>query len=189
MSELSDKDLLKLLQSSEQALRGKAFRVIYKDYFPLVRSFIIKNQGSLEDAKDIFQDGLIVVYEQVQQGTFKEKSTLKTFLFAICKNLWWKRLGKASTRYEVFGEETDFQLEEELVVDHLIATELSKKLANLSKQLGADCQKILLLYYYERKSMKEIAQAMGMATADVAKNKKNRCLNKLKKMSGPKNLF
>ncbi len=185
MSELSEQDLVKMLQSSDQVLRRKGFSVIYQEYFPLVRSFIEKNQGTLEDARDTFQDGVIAVYEQVINGTFKGESTIKTFLFAICKKIWWKRLGKASTRYEVFGKDTDFRLEEELVVDTMIANEKSKKLADLLSQLGKDCQKILLLFYYERKSMSEIAEAMQLASADVSKNKKNRCLNKLRKISGP----
>lgn len=180
MSELTDDQLLIMLQSGEDQARNKALKSIYQDNFRAIATFIKQNSGRPEDAEDIFQEGLMALYEQIIDGRFKGASTIKTYLFAICRNKWMKRLRKASVKKETLGNETDFADGAEQALDHLIADEEANTLADLLEQVGADCKKVLLLYYYERKRMQEIAQLMGFANAQIAKNKKSRCLKKLK---------
>lgn len=183
MSEMTDSKLQAMLGSADHIQRNKALNYIYRHNYQAIATYIQKNSGRPEDAEDIFQDGLIALYEQVLAGRFKQQSSMSTYLFAICRNLWNKRLRKSSTKNESLGVETDFAEKGELVLDSLIASEESKTLADLLEQIGADCKKVLLLYYYERKRMKEIAELLGFAGEQVAKNKKNRCLKKLKTMA------
>ncbi len=183
MSDQTNSKLLVMLRSSDRTLRNQALTTLYQDNFPAIRALILKNSGNLEDAEDIFQDGLIALYEQVNNQTFKETSSIKTYLYAICRNLWMKRLRKSSTKNEILGQEVDFAETDILPLDLMIADEESETLADLLGQIGADCQRVLLLYYYERKRMQEIAKVMGFANEQVAKNKKNRCLKKLKELA------
>ncbi len=183
MSEFTDNHLLEMLSSLDKKVRNKALTSIYQENFLAISTYIKKNKGKPEDAEDIFQDGLMAFYEQVVKGTFKGTSSIRTYLFAICKNIWIKRLRKASSQREIYGKEEDFPQKEDLVLDLIITEEESKQLASLLDQIGEDCKKVLLLYYYERKRMKEIAKTLGFANEQVAKNKKNRCLGKLKELA------
>ncbi len=183
MPELTDDILLSMLRSADEKICDKALRSIYKNNYDIVANFVEKNSGNTADAADIFQDGVIALFEQVRNGSFKGDSTIRTYLYSICRNLWLKRLRKSSTKKETYGQEVDVVQEEDLVLDLMIAEESSEKLADLLGGLGANCQKILLLYYYERRRMKEIAKILNLANDQVAKNKKNRCLNKLKELA------
>ena len=183
MLKIEDSNLLTMLRAIKREERNRALKVIYQENFPAIAAYIQKNSGRPEDAEDLFQDGLLAFYEQVINGRFKVNSSIKTYLFAICQNKWRKRLRKASTKNESLGNEIDFASNGALALDEIIADEESKTLADLLGQLGGDCQKVLLLYYYDRKRMKEIAELMSFSGEQVAKNKKNRCLKKLKEIA------
>ncbi len=44
--------------------------------------------GSLEDSKDIFQDGLMIMLEKIDNKDFVLTCKFKTFLYSVCENLW-----------------------------------------------------------------------------------------------------
>lgn len=180
MSELTDNDLIPMLKSSDKTIRNKALKDLYRVNYPRIATHIKNNSGNPEDAEDIFQDGLIALYQQVTNGTFQGNSSLNTYLFSICKNLWLKRLRKSSTSKEGFELDPEIATDENLAIDDLIADETTKALADLLDKLKGDCKKILLLFYYEKRRMVEIAKIMGFANDQVAKNKKNRCLKELR---------
>lgn len=176
----NDEALIALLRSSKKQERNKALSYMYEKYYGGVARFIIDNNGTEEDARDIFQDSLVVLYEKVQLTDFVWTSTLKTFLFAVCKNLWYKRLRKASNRE--IPTENIHQLP---VLDVSIEDPYEEQkflLRNLMSQLGDACREILTLFYFQRKSMQEIALEMNLANEKVAKNKKARCMVKLRKL-------
>ena len=179
----SDIELLDSLRSANRNMRNDALRYIYKKQYGRVASYVKRNSGNERDAEDVFQEGLTVLYEKVVNGAFKHESAISTFLFAICKNQWSKRLKKASTRYEVYGVESDVALSDKLPLDAMIENEEAETLASLFESIDCSCKKILILYYYEKRRMKEIADLMGLANDMVAKNKKNRCLNKLRTLA------
>ncbi|MFM7765815.1 MAG: RNA polymerase sigma factor, partial [Sphingomonadales bacterium] len=85
-----DHELLDRIRSGDRS----ALVNIYKSQYSMIRSYVIKNQGREEDAEDLLQDALIVLWQKVQQGNFVLSSKLSTYMMAICKNLWLKRLGK-----------------------------------------------------------------------------------------------
>ena len=180
MQLFNDEALIALLKSSIKTERNKALSYIYENYYGGLARFVIDNKGTEEDAKDIFQDSLVVLYEKVHIPDFVWTSTLKTYLFAVCKNLWFKRLRKASNR-EIPTED----------IHHLPVADISFDdpyedrtflLHNLMDRLGGACKEILTLFYFQRRSMQEIAIEMNLATEKVAKNKKARCMAKLREL-------
>ncbi|MEL6639527.1 MAG: sigma-70 family RNA polymerase sigma factor [Bacteroidota bacterium] len=181
MEQYNDDAILALLRSTDQGDRSKALGYLYEKNYPGIARFILSNSGNEADAKDIFQDGLIVFYEKVIHPDFAQTSALKNFLFGICRNLWLKRLRKASQR-----EVSTDDIQEGALVDDTSATELmleeDELIANLLEQLDEKCQKVLIYFYFERKSMREIAELLGMANDRVAKNKKSRCMEKLREI-------
>ena len=87
-----EKELLKGLARGDK----KAVETIYKDNFNMVQSLVINNNGSADDAKDIFQEAMIVLYEKARSGTFELSCQIKTYVYSVSRRLWLKRLQQAS---------------------------------------------------------------------------------------------
>ena len=92
--ELIDNDLLKGLAEGDR----KCIELIYKSHFNMIQTLVINNSGSIDDARDIFQEALVVLYEKVRMGSFELNCQLKTYLYSVCKRLWLKRL-QYNSRY------------------------------------------------------------------------------------------
>lgn len=180
---MTDKELLELIKSGTPDLVNQGLTELYKLNYQSVANYVLKNSGNKEDAQDVFQDGLIALYEQVRKGTFMERSTIKTYLFAICRNIWLKKLRKEAKHHDLGELDQTIMDDTALAVDQIICDEATSKMADLIDQLGGTCKKTLLLYYYEKKRMREIAELNGYANEQVAKNKKNKCLQKLREMA------
>ena len=90
MQTVTDDILLVQLKTGDNA----SFQLLYKFYFPSVASYVKQNMGNTEDAEDIFQEAILVLLQRVRQPDFILTSALKTYLYAIAKNLWLKRLRK-----------------------------------------------------------------------------------------------
>ena len=147
---------------------------LYQNLYGGVARFVLNNSGTEEDAKDIFQEGLIVLYEKVSVPDFVQTSSLKTFLHAICRNLWLKRLRRSSRRETSVGEIQLLPIADWEDAHREDQQEEQKELV----------QQLLVLFYYERRSMQEIANLLGLSNDRVAKNKKARCMNKLRELHG-----
>jgi RNA polymerase sigma factor (sigma-70 family) len=157
---------------------SSAFRKVYVLHFNMVKYFIIKNNGREEDAHDIFQETMVVLFEQLSSGKFEQKSSLKTWIYAVCRNKWLKQLEKQKRNVRL----VDFERADEIILPEELneTNEKSKSLRKSLEQLGVQCRKLLLLYYYFKKSMEEIAVDLNYTNADNAKSQKYKCLQKLK---------
>jgi RNA polymerase sigma factor (sigma-70 family) len=172
---MTDADILKLV--GEEKFHP-AIKKLYS-YYPVVRKHITANSGSRQEAEDIFQDALIVLFNKVKAGNFELRSGLNTYLFGVCRLLWLEELRKKDKK--ISSEKLAF---EELAVSY-IETDLeednkAKQAQQAVEKLGAKCKQLLELFYFKKTSMKEIAQQLGFATEGVAKNQKYRCIEKAK---------
>ncbi len=185
MHEWTDDQLLELLRSAQPAERNRGLTALYQNLYGGVARFVLNNSGTEEDAKDIFQEGLIVLYEKVSVPDFVQTSSLKTFLHAICRNLWLKRLRRSSRRETSVGEIQLLPIADWEDAHREDQQEEQKELVQqLLGQLGESCRRLLVRFYYERRSMQEIANLLGLSNDRVAKNKKARCMNKLRELHG-----
>ena len=177
-AEINEQVLLQGLAKSDK----KAVETIYKENYNMVQALIIRNNGSAEEAKDIFQEAMIVLYEKVRSGTFELNCQIKTYVFSVCRRLWLKRLQQLN-RYtsEVDGIQDVIVVEEELEAHERKNADflLMEKAIN---NLGEPCKSLLEAYYLQKKSMQEIAGNFGYTNADNAKNQKYKCLMRLKKL-------
>ena len=78
-----------------------AFGILYKKYFGYTRKFVLENKGNLEDAEDVFQDALIILYEKLYDDHFKAYTCLANYVTGISKNLWLKKLRNRNFSVEV----------------------------------------------------------------------------------------
>lgn len=159
----------------------KAIETIYKDNFSLIQNLVINNNGSAEDAKDIFQEAMIVLYQKVQSGNFELNCQVKTFVYSVCRRLWLKRLMQQS-RYSLVEAHEEFVLVEDEVEDHDQRNAAFSNMERAMNNLGEPCKSLLEAFYLQKKSMQEIAAGFGYTNADNAKNQKYKCLMRLKKL-------
>jgi RNA polymerase sigma factor (sigma-70 family) len=171
----------KLLEGLAQNDR-KAIETIYKQHFNMVQSLILSNNGYPDDARDIFQEAMIVLYEKARSGSFELNSQLKTYLYSVCRRLWLKRLNhQQRLTPEVDNLEETVPVEEE-VERHEQRNKDFLVMEQSLKSLGEPCKSLLEAYYLEKKSMVDIATDFGYTNADNAKNQKYKCLMRLKKI-------
>ena len=175
---LSDNEIVAGILDDSKATLNQ----VYKSFFPMIWQFIINNNGTEDDAKDIFQEAIIVLYEKVKGGKFELSSKLKTFIYSVCRRLWLKKLSsksRSSVNIKDFEEfiPCDTDLEQHHTRDkHFQDMELSLG------QLGEPCKTIIEDYYMHSKSMLEICDKFGYTNADNAKTQKYKCLQRLKKL-------
>jgi RNA polymerase sigma factor (sigma-70 family) len=174
--------------NEQQLLQGlakndtKAIETIYKNNFNTVQSFVINNNGSYDDARDVFQEAMIVLYENAKLESFALTCQIKTYMYSVCRRLWLKKLQQSSrfiTQVEGLEEtvavEEDIESHEKRNADFMI---MERALGSL----GEPCKSILEAYYLQKKDMAEIAENFGYTNADNAKNQKYKCLVRLKKL-------
>lgn len=181
----TEQQLLEALSKGEYA----ATQLIYDQNYYMVSSWLIKHGCPEADAADIFQEAMVVLYGKSQDAGFRLSSKISTYLFAISKHQWYKKLENQhkqplSLKEDLEGEE-DGQMgpvyEDDLNL-HMERERHFKKLNEAMDQLGEPCRSLLRAYYNENRSMQAIAESFGYTNAENAKNQKFKCLARLKKL-------
>ncbi|GAB5525235.1 MAG: hypothetical protein Roseis2KO_31070 [Roseivirga sp.] len=169
---MSQDSLVKRLLSGNSRQRSEAFHLIYSKCFPKVRAYVLKNSGSLDEAKDLFQETITIAYHNLLEGKFRAESTFYQYVVAIARNLWLMRIRKqtlVTTPLEdtqIATNDTE-QVVNSGLINHLLAS------------LGESCRSILKSFYYDGEKMEEIAASHNLGSAQAAKTKKLRCMKKL----------
>lgn len=173
-----EQDLLKRLSINDR----EAIETIYKEHYGLIQALVINNNGSEDDAKDIFQEALIVLYEKSKSPSFELNCLIKTYLYSVSKRLWLKRLQKSS-RYEtnVVGLEETVYVEDDFANHEKRNLEFGM-MEQAMGNVGEPCKSLLEAYYIKKMNMQVIAEKFGYTNADNAKNQKYKCLIRLKKL-------
>lgn len=174
----SDEALLKGLKNR----RTECIRHLYNEFFPVTRSIVEKNSGNLEDAEDVFQDVLIILFEKVRSDSLSLHCSLKTYFYSICKNIWMQRLDRkwrllyqdelVQEPVEEYGQETSPVNEETLERKRLYHRHFNT--------LPMDCQEIIRMFI-DQVPFKEVAAKMGFKSEAYAKTRKYLCKNMLRK--------
>lgn len=154
---------------------------MYREYFPMVRSIVSTRKGNLEDAEDIFHDGLMIIHKRLKNKGFILNSSLKTYLFSVCKNLWRRRLERkfrllyAADTY--LGDADSCDTPEDLEEENAEKFRLYKK---HFAELPEFCRE-LLTHYIRRTPLEDIARIMNYKDAEYVKARKYYCKNLLRK--------
>lgn len=169
--------ILGIINDSDQALER-----LYEAYFPMVLQLIINNSGNEDDAKDIYQETILVLYNKVKSGGFELSSKLKTFIYSIARRLWLKKLNQISRSVMHVNDyhdhiQTDTELEEHQHRDNQF-----NHMNTALSQMGEPCRTIIEDFYIQNKSMQEICEKFGYTNTDNAKTQKYKCLQRLKKL-------
>lgn len=162
----------KILSFFENGKREKAFKELYRLY-PRIEKLILSKGGQKQDASDVFQEALIVLYKNLLKTDFKLSSSFYTYLYSVSRFIWSNTQKKnKKTDYEVLHQEESFQ-------EYL--DERKYQFAEKSfSELGERCKQLLQLFYHQKMSFKNIAKTMQFSSDRVAKNQKYKCLAKAK---------
>ena len=164
-------------------LMDDSIRSLYRDHFDKLTRYILANNGSQQDAEDIFQETIVSFIELVKKDKFRGESSIGTFLYSMNRHAWLnelKRKGRALLREEKFEMNMDRGEADKL--QQMAYGEEKQEIARLVASLGDTCKKILLLFYYEERTMKEILDATDYDNEQVVRNKKYKCLKQLEQM-------
>jgi RNA polymerase sigma factor (sigma-70 family) len=159
---------------------NKAILFLYQQYSETTSSFIMSYGASRQDAEDVFQETVVSFIEIVKKGKYRMEASIKTFLVSVAKNIWLnelKRRERSGYREKQF--ETGRDQKEEDISQQIGDLEKKRQLRELLNKLGEPCRKILLLFYYENLSMKEMVDHLPYDNEQVVRNKKYKCLQQL----------
>ncbi|MBN2365478.1 MAG: sigma-70 family RNA polymerase sigma factor [Calditrichaeota bacterium] len=167
---LSDKNILQRIRENDRTALGE----IFLRYERMIFSHIVSHGGSGAEAEDILQEAIIVLWQKVTSGEFTLTSGLGTYLMGIAKNKWRAELRK---RKKFSSQEIDVNVWDgnPSSLQLIISEEQVARIQDALNKIEPVCRKVLLLFYFEEKSMEEIATIMGFTNTDVAKSRKYQC--------------
>lgn len=170
-------DILGILNDSPDTLKR-----IYKTYFPMILQMVLNNNGNEDDAKDVYQEGIIILYNKVKTADFELTSKLKTYIYSVCRRIWLKKLNQNSKKEVELKDIHDFlPVENDLEVQESKDLQFSK-MEEALLMLGEPCSTIIRDFYMQNKSMQEICDKFGYTNPENAKTQKYKCLQRLKKL-------
>jgi RNA polymerase sigma factor (sigma-70 family) len=180
--------LVKLALNEKAQLEGLAqndrgiIEALYAAHYNMVQSLVINNSGSYDDARDIFQETMIVLYEKSKSGNFELNCQLKTYIYSVARRLWLKKLNQSQKFVPDIGNVFETVPVEEQLEQHTQQNNDFNMMEKAMAGLGEPCKTLLEAFYLQKRTMTDIASQFGYTNADNAKNQKYKCLARLKKL-------
>lgn len=183
--QLSDSQFLEGLRSGN----SEVLTALYKKYYNIVLKLVVNNSGSSDAARDVYQETIIVLFENSKKPSFELNCQLQTYIYSVAKRLWLKHLKKNGNTF-LIKEDSEGEIadvSEDLSVHDQKEKDFEKVNQSLAS-LGEPCATLIKDFYVQKLSMDEIAEKFGYTNADNAKNQKYKCLQRLKKYFFEKDL-
>ena len=172
---MDERSIISSIKKGEDTL---AFSKLYKTLFPGVKQYILKNNGTVEEAEDIFQDSLLLLYKYIKTNRLDEIKEINSFLFTVCRNNYINS-AKVKNRNTSLSTSKEYIDNEETGYELMLTTEREKTIMELLTLTGERCKDLLFATIYESLSMKEICAKLGFSTEDAAKTKHYKCKQRL----------
>lgn len=177
LAQQSDQETFLGLKSKD----NQSYQILYTFYYPSVRNFILKNNGSEDDAKDIFQETILVLLEKVPKDDFNLTSSLKTYIFAISSNLWLKRLRDSNRMVKTeLGIYEKYLTDYEEVEKEITETN-AKRTMNVFQRITHKCVVLLRAIFYDEKNIDTVTKEFGYTNKHNAQNQKFKCLEQARR--------
>lgn len=179
-NEVNDEELIRSLASGD----SKAIQSIYRNTYQTIEKMVFKMNGSTDDAYDVFQDAMTILYEKAKAGQLELSCKLSTYLTAVAKHLWLKKLAQRKRQsFSVIHENTPEPLNVDSDIQRFHEFESNvERLKKCFEEIGEPCRGILQAFYLKNKSMQDIAEEFGYTNPENAKTQKYKCMNRLRKL-------
>lgn len=152
-------------------------RALYTKHFPAVRQYVLQNSGTSNDAQDVFQEAVTVLWMSVKEGRLVPDADPGGFLYRVAKNKWLDVVRSAAYKHMKVvhddraldpGTDATDDIEERIV-----------RLRGVYEKLDDKCRAVLDQFYFERKDLATIASEMGVEEESI-RTIKYRCMMKLR---------
>jgi DNA-directed RNA polymerase specialized sigma24 family protein len=163
------------------AERKALFMHLYQQAFPLVAKFVRDRGGSFEEAKDVFQDALVIYYEKLTTSDVVLQYSERSYILGIAKHLWAKKSKQHNHHIALDDSLAGIAMEEP-------GTWAPEKLLDLLHHSGQRCMELLRAFYYDKLSMSKIANRFGFSSERSATVQKYKCLEKVRDLVKEKSL-
>jgi RNA polymerase sigma factor (sigma-70 family) len=185
-----EKDLI--LLSQLKTGDNNAFEQLYRDHFYKVKQMIFKNNGTVDDAREIFQDTMIILFKKVRDSDFKLTVQLGTYIYAIAHNVWLKKIRDSKHLKMISIVDTDLieKLPDNLDIEnmHQNYEQQHTIISEIITKMKKECRDIIDAAFFKKMSGILIAKQLGY-TEDFVKVKKYRCMQELKTLVKAHQLF
>ncbi len=152
--------------------REKLFITLYKSTFPAVARHVSKMGGTFDEAKDIFQDALVIYYEKAAAGAIRLNTNEKAYLLGISKHLWLHRFKENALHATLDGVDLTDDVPEDNYSE--------SRLMHFLETAGAKCMQLLRSFYYDQTPLSEAAKLFGFSGVRSATVQKYKCLEKVR---------
>ena len=157
-----------------------AYQQLYNQYYAITERLVIQNNGTTDDAKDIFQETILILHHKAQEGNLVLTASLKTFIYSISRNLWLKELREKRKLNISIADETDDSAEEK-IINQEIKRNLLQKLGTAFYKMTSHCKTLLVAMFVNKKSIAVITAESGYKNIHTAQNQKYKCLEQARK--------
>ncbi|WP_282040775.1 RNA polymerase sigma factor [Winogradskyella flava] len=167
---------------------SKTLRTIYANNYPKIEALVLKNNGTKDHAKDIYQEAFLAVWQNVKQDKFipVSESSVNGYLYTIAKNKWMDVLRSQGYKKTIVASQLQhFEIKDEEnngIDDDILKDKRLEDVMLAFKNLGEACKSLLRKFYFEKKSMNLIAEELSLDSAST-RNKKYRCMQKLRQIA------
>lgn len=176
--------MTQLSHSDQRLIEGiakgnyKILEEIYANHSSAILKMVRNNNGTQEDAKDVMQEGLVVVFKKSQKDGFRLTSSFFTFFYSVCRNIWWRMLQKKNNKQTETIDKT-FQVNADIDIEkEILARERQQFYLKKMKEMSAGCRQLLELFL-EGKSMREITSLLNFGSEGYARKRKYKCKQQL----------
>lgn len=172
-----DKEILVDLKGENNG----AFGELYKLYFDAVDRFVRNNSGNEADAEDVFQDSMVVLLEKLRQDDFRLTASVKTYILAIAKHIWFNRLRRGRKETALPDNLDESYLRD---VQRAIDAERSfaERLQSYITSITDHCQRLIQDMFFDAKPIEQIQREYGYANRHTAINQKHKCVEQIRKV-------
>ncbi len=174
MKKYSEEELVSGIRNHQSEI----LEYVYQQYYPVTEGYIIHHHGTREQAKDVFQEAMIILYKKIRSGDLDLKCKLGTYLYAVCRNTWIQDRKKHMLHREKLRHHSMVVNDPGTERDPLLEKQLSGLFEKHFSQLSEDCQTILRMYFNHR-SIEEIQARMNYKDPHHAADRKYRCKKSL----------
>ncbi len=169
--------------SGEEIIQGifehneKVIYYIYEENYRIIKQLVRTNNGNDEDADDIFQEAIMVIYRKIKEGTLNLYVSFGTYLYAVAKKIWQNELKRRMQKTCSIDNCENLQDEDDVIIN-LIKNEKHKLVWKHFEKLSKDCQKIIRMFI-DGHTISEVTRIMNYSSEQHAKNRRLRCKNSL----------
>ncbi len=156
---------------------SSTLKEVYRDMLPYIEAYVVHHGGTTDQARDLFQEAMIIIYSKIDEGNLELHCKFSTYLYAVCKRLWIQDRKKHYLRTNKLKEISAVS-EPESPYGRADMDEAKELFEKHFRSLAPDCQ-LMLRMHFNGLTIEEIRNVMGISTVHHASDKKYRCKKKL----------